>query len=311
MAIKKKISQLPECRDFNGLYTIGVDGSRKSVKVSLGYIAEVVSGMQSATTAANTAASTANTAAQRADTSRHQIEANEQTRISQENARVQAETNRQTTWNNWFSDTLATGVRKLWNDFWSSINNSWNGFFGTSAEDANGVRKIWSTWYSNVQSSWTSFFGSNPNGGVRGEWASLKSDAQAATNAANQKAALANEKAALANEKAALANEKAILANEKAGLANNAADNANTQAGRAKEYADHPPMMGDNGNWWEWDEVNDEYKDTGILAKGGILYPSFQVNTETMHLIMSYQDEIAADMFNLDKETGHLYFNYK
>lgn len=282
MAIKKKISQLPECRDFNGLYTIGVDGSRKSVKVSLGYIAEVVSGMQEATTAANTAA-------QNADRSRQQIEANEstrqqneQTRISQENARVQAETTRQTTWNNWFSDTLATGVRKLWNDFWSSINNSW-----------------------------TSFFGSNPNGGVRGEWASLKSDAQAATNAANTKAALANEKAALANEKASLANEKAILANEKASLANNAADNANTQAGRAKEYADHPPMMGDNGNWWEWDEVNDEYKDTGILAKGGILYPSFQVNTETMHLIMSYQDDIAADMFNLDKETGHLYFNYK
>lgn len=311
MAIKKKISQLPECRDFNGLYTIGVDGSRKSVKVSLGYIAEVVSGMQEATTAANNAA-------QNADRSRQQIESNEttrqqneQTRISQENARVQAETNRQTTWNNWFSDTLATGVRKLWNDFWSSINNSWNGFFGTSAEDANGVRKIWSTWYASVQSSWTSFFGSNPNGGVRGEWASLKSDAQAATNAANQKAALANEKAALANEKASLADEKAILANEKASLANTAANNANTQAGRAKEYADHPPMMGDNGNWWEWDEVNDEYKDTGILAKGGILYPSFQVNTETMHLIMSYQDDIAADMFNLDKETGHLYFNYK
>lgn len=311
MAIKKKISELPSCTDFDGLWTIGVDGGRRSVKVSLGYIAEVVSGMQSATTAANTAASTANTAAQRADTSRQQIEANEQTRINQENARVQAETTRQTTWNNWFSDTLSTGVRKLWNDFWSSINSSWDGFFGTSADDANGVRKIWTTWYVSVQSNWASFFGATSSQGVRGEWASLKSDVQTATNAANTKAALANEKAALANEKAALANEKAILANEKAALANNAAGNANTQAGRAKEYADHPPMMGDNGNWWAWDETNDEYYDTGVLAKGGVLYPSFEVDKETMHLIMNYQDDIAANMFNLDKATGHLYFHYK
>ena len=80
MAIKKKISELPPCTDFDGLWTIGVDGGRRSVKVSLGYIAEVVNEMQSATTAANTAASTANTAAQRADTSRQQIEANENTR---------------------------------------------------------------------------------------------------------------------------------------------------------------------------------------------------------------------------------------
>lgn len=56
-----------------------------------------------------------------------------------------------TAWNNWFSDSLATGVRKLWNDFWSSINTSWNGFFGTSADDANGVRKIWSNWFAGAQ----------------------------------------------------------------------------------------------------------------------------------------------------------------
>ena len=75
-----------------------------------------------------------------------------------------------------------------------------------------GVRKIWTTWYVSVQSNWASFFGATSSQGVRGEWASLKSDAQAATNAANTKAALANEKAALANEKAALANEKARAA---------------------------------------------------------------------------------------------------
>jgi len=322
MAIKKKITELPACTNFNGLWTIGVDGSRKSVKVSLGYIKEVVDGMIEATDDANDAADAANTAAQRADTSRQQIEANEntrqqnettrqsneqtrgqnentrqqnesargtaetqraqnesgrtsaenarvqaenervtsentrksnettrgqnestrqqnestrqsneQTRTNQENARVQAETTRQTTWTEWFSDTLATGVRKLWNDFWSSINSSWNGFFGTSADDANGVRKIWSTfynstlqawdgffgssaddangvrkiwttWYIAVQSNWASFFGSTSSEGVRGEWGTLKNDVQSATSNANSAASLANQKANLADTKA-------------------------------------------------------------------------------------------------------------
>ena len=38
MAIKKKISELPESTDFKGLWTIGVNALNKSVKVSLEYI---------------------------------------------------------------------------------------------------------------------------------------------------------------------------------------------------------------------------------------------------------------------------------
>lgn len=47
--IKKKISELPECTSFKGLWTIGVDIFNKSVKVSLEYIQSVVEGMKSAT----------------------------------------------------------------------------------------------------------------------------------------------------------------------------------------------------------------------------------------------------------------------
>lgn len=70
--IKKKISELPECTTFKGLWTIGVNALNKSVKVSLEYIQAVVDGMKSATkdatdatSAANSAAQTANNAAQR------------------------------------------------------------------------------------------------------------------------------------------------------------------------------------------------------------------------------------------------------
>lgn len=69
-------------------------------------------------------------------------------------------------------------------------------------------------------------------------------------------------------------------------------------------------MMGENGNWWKWDATLKKYVDTGILAKGGVLYPTFYIDPDTMELIMNYQDEIVADMFNIDNE-GNLTFNPK
>ena len=92
--------------------------------------------------------------------------------------------------------------------------------------------------------------------------------------------------------------------------ANTQANRANTQANRAKEQADNPPKMGENGNWWKWDETQKKYVDTGILAKGGILYPTFTIDPDTMELIMYYQDDIVADMFDIDNE-GFLIFNPK
>lgn len=64
---KKKISELPECTSFKGLWTIGVNAFNKSVKVSLEYIQSIVEGMKSATKNATDATSAANSAAQTAD----------------------------------------------------------------------------------------------------------------------------------------------------------------------------------------------------------------------------------------------------
>lgn len=83
--------------------------------------------------------------------------------------------------NDWFSDTSATGVRKLWNDFWTNVNTAWNGFFGASASDTNGVRYIWSNWYSGVQSTFTSWFGVDDTtaGGVQKAWKDISMQASA------------------------------------------------------------------------------------------------------------------------------------
>lgn len=73
--IKKKISELPECTSFKGLWTIGVDIFNKSVKVSLEYIQSVVEGMISATKNATDATSAANSAAQTADNAAQRAQA--------------------------------------------------------------------------------------------------------------------------------------------------------------------------------------------------------------------------------------------
>lgn len=142
-------------------------------------------------------------------------------------------------------------------------------------------------------------------------------NANTATNKANKAADNADaarvgldkikQDAVTATSNANTATEDANKATEDA---NKATQNANTQAGRAKQHADNPPKMGENGNWYKWNEAKQAYEDTGILAKGGVLYPVFSIKPETMELEMYYQDEVAADMFAID-ENGNLTFNPK
>jgi hypothetical protein len=91
--------------------------------------------------------------------------------------------------------------------------------------------------------------------------------------------------------------------------ANTAAGNADTQADRAKEQADNPPKMGDNGNWWEWDEAQKKYVDTGVLAKGGVLYPTFSIDDDDMILYLEFEDEVSDKLIKFDEQTGELYLN--
>lgn len=66
-------------------------------------------------------------------------------------------------------------------------------------------------------------------------------------------------------------NEAKTAAQQATTNATTAANNANTQAARAKEYADNPPKVGDDGYWYLWDEVNDVYVNTGWSSSGIIL----------------------------------------
>ena len=52
--------------------------------------------------------------------------------------------------------------------------------------------------------------------------------------------------------------------------------NSQTQTAIAKELNEHPVKMGDNGNWWQWNIKTHAYEDTGIVARGGAMYPTFK-----------------------------------
>ena len=134
--------------------------------------------------------------------------------------------------------------------------------------------------------------------------------ANAAKDRANQAADTTNAVKDATSLAKAATEEATREATEATGKATAAATGANTQADRAKELADHPTMMGENGNWWKWDSTLKKYVDTGVLAKGGVLYPVFDIDPETMELKMTYQDDIAADMFVLNAE-GSLIFKPK
>jgi hypothetical protein len=117
----------------------------------------------------------------------------------------------------------------------------------------------------------------------------------------NQETAREEVKATMvqATEEANTATEDAIAATA----------NANSEAERVKTLADNPPKIGENGNWYAWDETAAGYADTGILAKGGVMYPSFLVD-DNAHLWMSWQNEYYTQSITLDEETGHITYNF-
>ena len=52
--------------------------------------------------------------------------------------------------------------------------------------------------------------------------------------------------------------------------------NSQTQTAIAQELNEHRVKMGDNGNWWQWNIRTHAYEDTGIVARGGAMYPTFK-----------------------------------
>lgn len=64
-----------------------------------------------------------------------------------------------------------------------------------------------------------------------------------------------------------------------------AISNSQTQTAIAKELNEHPVKMGDNGNWWQWNIKTHAYEDTGIVARGGAMYPTFKHVNNKLYIV--------------------------
>lgn len=201
-------------------------------------------------------------------------------------------------WSDWFGATESAGVRKTWTDWFTAIKNAWNEF-NTTASQAESARVNAENTRRTQESSRVSAEQTRVS-----EFATIKSDATSATSAANSAATKANAASTSANNAAGSANSAAQNANEKAALADTAATNANNKASLAntaaansdkqtllcksatdlaEELNAHPQMQGENGNWWKWNAETNEYEDTGIIARGGGMYP--MVRSRRNHVI--------------------------
>lgn len=113
-----------------------------------------------------------------------------------------------------------------------------------------------------------------------------------ATDNANTAAIKATTAATNADKATAAANTATAAANTATTNANTAANNAGeateaskTQTALAKELNEHPTKMGDNGNWWMWNLQTHAYEDTGIIARGGAMYPTFRQSRNKLLMI--------------------------
>lgn len=53
----------------------------------------------------------------------------------------------------------------------------------------------------------------------------------------------------------------------------------------ANGYNNHPPIIGNNGNWYIYDSSTSGYIDSGNNSRGDILYPSFVHENNKLYMV--------------------------
>ena len=89
-----------------------------------------------------------------------------------------------------------------------------------------------------------------------------------------------------------------------------AADRASEQADRAKGYADHPNKISDDGYWMAWDETAGDYVKTEYYARGGLDFPTFNVNDEDMSLEVLVGRDTDAGRYFIDDDVCAITFDF-
>lgn len=116
------------------------------------------------------------------------------------------------------------------------------------------------------------------------------------TDKAIENAKLATKEA---NKSATNADNKATLADKAAEAANKAKEEADAAANRSNTLSDHRDEIRD-GYWWRWNETSGKWYNTGEIAKGNIMYATFDFDPITGELSMYTDEEYTGNRFELD-----------
>lgn len=84
-----------------------------------------------------------------------------------------------------------------------------------------------------------------------------------------------------------------------------AVKNAEDAADRSNNLSDHRDEIRD-GYWWRWNEETGEWYNTGEIAKGNVMYATFEIETETGNLYMYTDEEYTGPEFEYSDSTGKL-----
>lgn len=215
---------------------------------------------------AETTRKEAETARAKAETARQTAETN---RVNAETDRAKAETARQSAWVAWFEHST-TGVKAIWDAWFTKTKTDWN-TFNTSSNQAERDRvSAWKAFFENTSSGvvavWDAWFAATKNA-----WQSFKDSIDKMKTDCN----------------------KAISACEK-------------QTALTLEINTHPNQVGDNGNWWIWNTETDMYEDSGIVAKGGGMYP-VNLQRRNHHIV---RDDTSAFANRVSHRRNHFVIKY-
>lgn len=110
----------------------------------------------------------------------------------------------------------------------------------------------------------------NENSRTSGEEYRIQNE-QSRVNAESERNTVFNDTINVLNLSKNNADAATVNANTAATNANTAATNANTQANRAKQYADNPPIVGNDGYWYVYSETEGNYIKTDWHSNGIVI----------------------------------------
>lgn len=58
-----------------------------------------------------------------------------------------------------------------------------------------------------------------------------------------------------------------------------------TATARTEDVNAHPNQMNERGNWEKWNPDKQQYEDTGIVARGGAMYPTFKHQGNKLYIV--------------------------